>query len=557
MNMKKIIFFLLFPITIFSQDFNGDAILTTQQEVNDFGQMGYVNVLGSLKIISSTAGTSTDISDLTPLNTIQFVGNNTNATSLEIIDNNNLISLDGLNNLKGIHGTLIIKDNLMLNSLSSLSELNDIYFDFSVVSGTLIIENNDSLTSLDGLQNLNQFFANLSIIDNNSLLSVSNLNVGSDEIIIENNPSLQTISNIDFNAVNNTAVDIFTIKDNPNLYTLSNIIGTVFITGILTIDNSNLSSLSGLENIQFGAIIAIGSIEIMNNDNLLSLNGLNTNLNLLGSVELDNNPLLSDINTLSNYSNGALKVAHCPSITSLNPLSNLNSCNRLEIEGVNGFTDLSGLENINNLASLTFLNTNLTDINQLELENQIIHIRIEGNNGITDLTIFDSIEIIGNSFGAGSLNIIDNDQLVSLNGFENVHTIIDVFNIENNDMLNDYCAFTNLFSTGTFSASYNVSGNEYNPSQTQIADGNSCSSLSVEDYSLNLVHIFPNPTTDYLHIQSEQEINTIEIYSLQGQKMASYKKQNTIDVSNLSNGIYFFKLTDDLNKVQNIKFIKE
>jgi len=83
--------------------------------------------------------------------------------------------------------------------------------------------------------------------------------------------------------------------------------------------------------------------------------------------------------------------------------------------------------------------------------------------------------------------------------------------------------------------------------------------LSINQYENSRfnVNIFPNPTTDYINIQSNQGIHIVEAYSLQGQLIASHKNQNSIDVKDLSNGIYFLKIRDDLNRVQTIKFIKE
>lgn len=81
-------------------------------------------------------------------------------------------------------------------------------------------------------------------------------------------------------------------------------------------------------------------------------------------------------------------------------------------------------------------------------------------------------------------------------------------------------------------------------------------SLSVPELEHDAISIFPNPANDYINIKSEIDINLVEIYSLQGQKIISYKKQNSIDVSNLSNGIYFLKVIDNSMRERIIKLIK-
>ena len=153
----------------------GDAILTTQQEVYDFGALSYSKVVGSVKIIPPANENSTDITDLSPLNSINSVGDFTtnflgtfiNETSFEIIDNHNLVNLNGLNRLKTVRNLIIedngnlvslglnslektssltIKNNVLLNTVSSLGNLNSI--------GSLTIDNNNSLTSINGLGSL-------------------------------------------------------------------------------------------------------------------------------------------------------------------------------------------------------------------------------------------------------------------------------------------------------------------------------------------------------------------------------------------------------------------
>lgn len=68
--------------------------------------------------------------------------------------------------------------------------------------------------------------------------------------------------------------------------------------------------------------------------------------------------------------------------------------------------------------------------------------------------------------------------------------------------------------------------------------------LSVNDFETDksLVKIYPNPTTNYINIQSNFDINSVEVYSLQGQKVLLVENQKTINISSLSKGIYFLKV---------------
>lgn len=85
------------------------------------------------------------------------------------------------------------------------------------------------------------------------------------------------------------------------------------------------------------------------------------------------------------------------------------------------------------------------------------------------------------------------------------------------------------------------------------------STLSNENFTFNNFKSFPNPVKNSLTISNASPIETIEISSLLGQKMISKKVndiQTEIDLSQLSNGIYFVKVTSQGNE-KTIKIVKE
>jgi Secretion system C-terminal sorting domain/Concanavalin A-like lectin/glucanases superfamily len=95
---------------------------------------------------------------------------------------------------------------------------------------------------------------------------------------------------------------------------------------------------------------------------------------------------------------------------------------------------------------------------------------------------------------------------------------------------------------------------------TQIIEvmNNSAGVLSNENFnSQNLkATIFPNPATDVLNIQIENELKSVEIYSLLGQKiMTSDSKQ--INVSNLAKGIYSIRIEDENGATATQKLVKK
>lgn len=87
--------------------------------------------------------------------------------------------------------------------------------------------------------------------------------------------------------------------------------------------------------------------------------------------------------------------------------------------------------------------------------------------------------------------------------------------------------------------------------------------LSTEDFSKNNFAVFPNPAKENLVINSKNTIENLnlKIFSTEGRLIRTqnldFYKHASIDVSNLSNGIYFLNIEDERGRVEVKKFIKE
>jgi len=85
--------------------------------------------------------------------------------------------------------------------------------------------------------------------------------------------------------------------------------------------------------------------------------------------------------------------------------------------------------------------------------------------------------------------------------------------------------------------------------------GLDCSTLGIDYITSSSISIYPNPVQNILNISSEYPIGFIKIYNLEGQ-LISESKNNQIDVSLFSSGIYFASiLIDGKNSIK--KFIKD
>lgn len=80
--------------------------------------------------------------------------------------------------------------------------------------------------------------------------------------------------------------------------------------------------------------------------------------------------------------------------------------------------------------------------------------------------------------------------------------------------------------------------------------------LSAENYASNNLQfsIFPNPANDVLNIEINGAVKSVEIYSLQGQKvMSSPEKQ--VNITNISNGVYLVRVEDENGAISTQKLV--
>lgn len=78
----------------------------------------------------------------------------------------------------------------------------------------------------------------------------------------------------------------------------------------------------------------------------------------------------------------------------------------------------------------------------------------------------------------------------------------------------------------------------------------SCGPLSVSDFDLNTISVFPNPATDFITLGNLKEPSLFQIYDLTGKKLMENELSSTdakIDVSGLQQGMYFINTTINLS----------
>ncbi|KAB1155470.1 T9SS type A sorting domain-containing protein [Flavobacterium luteum] len=93
----------------------------------------------------------------------------------------------------------------------------------------------------------------------------------------------------------------------------------------------------------------------------------------------------------------------------------------------------------------------------------------------------------------------------------------------------------------------------------QIVFDNEKGNLGNRDFGSksNTIAIYPNPARNVLNVKSDNTISKIDVYDMQGKKVASKNNTSDINVSSLGKGIYIISVLQDNGSVASKQFVKE
>uniref|UniRef100_UPI004049BBD4 T9SS type A sorting domain-containing protein n=1 Tax=Flavobacterium sp. TaxID=239 RepID=UPI004049BBD4 len=93
---------------------------------------------------------------------------------------------------------------------------------------------------------------------------------------------------------------------------------------------------------------------------------------------------------------------------------------------------------------------------------------------------------------------------------------------------------------------------------TEVANLFNYNTLLSQNFNQNNleVSLYPNPANNVLNIEMTNEVKSIEIYNIQGQKVKA-ANQKQINVSDLASGMYMIRIQDTENAVSTKKFMKQ
>ena len=132
--------------------------------------------------------------------------------------------------------------------------------------------------------------------------------------------------------------------------------------------------------------------------------------------------------------------------------------------------------------------------------------------------------------------------------------------IEGIGTLNDLFQFCNGEFDGRFLECFGVNGASlYSPNSDSCNLDIVVTGLNNDLLSMDDLYIFPNPVHDKLTIANSNGhkiICQIELVNSYGQRLLTKKDSNALDISNLTNGVYFIKITFNNSSIVTKKVIK-
>ena len=376
------------------------------------------------------------------LESLKFVGGRINITS-----NNKLKSLSGLDSLECIGISLRLYRNDSLENLGGLSNLKSV--------DQITINENLSVVNFLGLENL-EFLKSIVITNNESLLSLSGLdNINSDSVEylnISNNNSLSDCAINSFCNLLSNPNSVIKIHHNDTGCNSPPEIASKcgFTMPCLPLGDYYLCTQQEIDSFQSnypGCTELQGNV-IIQGDEILNLNGLDSIISISSSLNLFETKELSTLSGLDNLlSIGRdLSFSQNDSLLDLTSLENLTLVSReLFIEKNTLLTDLNGINNIEaeQLESLYIIdNPNLSICHVLSI--------------CTYLELPESFSLIwGNAIGCDSESeILDSCEIVQV---DEIKKLIDL-HIYPNPATNSFVILNSNMDTQSIVKLYNSFG---------------------------------------------------------------------------------------------------
>ncbi len=361
------------------------------------------------------------------------------------------------------------------------------------------------------------------------------------------------------------------------LYATNNNLATIDISQNLNLwkvvlSNNQLSALDVSQNALLEILNCgnnfINSLNLSQNPELKELYCEGNNLSQLS---ISNNPIIEKI-FCSNNMLSSLNTSANPNLQQLycygNNISSLNVTQNTELEILYCYTNNLSALDVSQNTSLRFLFAPFNQISNIDLSNNInlTHLDLTENNlnsiDITNNLSIEYLHLSSNNLSEldATLNsqlkevVVFNNQIDSLdfsNASQLIYLMCDINHLEslnvrngNNTNISGFFAQNNPYLECIEVDDPQYSEANWPDVDPQVVFSEDCNPLGVIEEEFGSIHIYPNPFRDQLFMETEQSISSIEIRNVLGVRV--YKSNtmvNSINLSNLSQGIYILKVT--------------
>ncbi len=189
---------------------------------------------------------------------------------------------------------------------------------------------------------------------------------------------------------------------------------------------------------------------------------------------------------------------------------------------------------INNGTGTFTFNHNEPNSDALDVTNSKFHLSDLNNNSFKDILYIDNYEIFWK----------ENNQSSSFTNMGSIENSINYKVVFSDDIDND--GDNDIIWSGFDTTNAPIKlGYIINGTPVSIID---------ETFN-NTILVYPNPTKSIIHISNKENYKKVCLYNVTGQRIIS-TNSNTIDMSNLTKGIYFLTLILENNEQKSVKIIR-
>lgn len=203
----------------------------------------------------------------------------------------------------------------------------------------------------------------------------------------------------------------------------------------------------------------------------------------------------------------------------------------------NGVVNFSSMSNTMNISPGFEIGQLMINSSLINTETSNITIEVAGNEGVGQINGHDNVTIDGDLTLDGKLTVTSMNYVPSLG---------DEFII-----LNYSGALTGQFASFSFDNDFAV---DY--ATAGVVKLLYTGTLSVDDFSLEKITIYPNPTSNTITVQTSDALKKVQVYNLLGMKVLESKSQKVINLQQLPVGTYLLKIETEDGKVGIKKIIK-